>query len=160
MSGLATRIAPELPCTACPNRQIHDTQHDFAAGLQCDQVGPQRIAAQVIARAVDGVDDPAPSAAGFTPRAFLAQDAVVGKRGCQDFRNQPLAFTVGRGDRGVVGFCVGRNARLHPLRGFHRGAGCLEGHVKFSHVLSVSLRLARRQAQATWRERGGLLAKL
>ena len=54
-------------------------EHDLAVGFQGQEVRPHGNAAEEVAGAVDGVDDPAAAAPALAARPFLAEDPVVGE---------------------------------------------------------------------------------
>jgi len=116
------------------------------------QIGPQRVAANIIARAIDGVDDPAAPVARLHQRAFFTQHTIVGKMAGQQSGDGALAFAVGHGHGRLVLFGVDGNSSLQAAcdvsGGGHRVTGCGEfivpGHrihcVRFSFgwVLTVA----------------------
>src|SRR5690242_6755307 len=94
----------------------------FTGFLDGDQDTPEAIAAHEVPGAVNGVDDPAATArAGFV-RAFLAQDAVVGKFALDRLTNEALVLTVCDGDGRVVGFGFGGNAAGADLPSIFAGS--------------------------------------
>src|SRR5260370_2768770 len=74
--------------------QVDDTGHDVISNFKPDEITPQRISAQVVARAVDWIYDPPAPAARFRVRAFFTQEAVLRKSLAQYVRDQLLAFQV------------------------------------------------------------------
>jgi len=64
---------------------------------QCDQRGPDRDAADVVLRTVDGVDDPRPTSA-HRAAVLFADEGVVGSVGLQVFPQRTLDGLVGIGD--------------------------------------------------------------
>src|SRR5581483_8599178 len=81
-------------------------------GLQRNQVRPQRITAEVIARAVDRIDDPAAPALGLGASTLFAKQAVVRERLRQQACNQALALAVSLGHRRIVVLFLSDDARL------------------------------------------------
>ncbi len=94
------------------HRQIHNAHDHVALRFERDEIRPQRIAAHIIARAIDRIDDPAPSAAGFGARAFFAQNAVVGKRVAQHARDHPLALAIRLRHGRLIGLGLRDDIRL------------------------------------------------
>src|SRR5258708_18370151 len=80
------------------HRQVDDTGHDIISNFKPDEITPQRISAQVVARAVYWIDDPSAPAARFHVRAFFTQEAVFRKCLAQYVRYQLLAFPVRHSD--------------------------------------------------------------
>src|SRR5260370_39571529 len=72
--------------------QVDDASHDVISNFKPDEITPQRIAAKVVACAVDWIYDPSAPAARFHVRAFFTQQAVLWKGLAQYARDQFLAF--------------------------------------------------------------------
>ena len=77
------------------SRQIARAHNHVAISFEGQHDTPEGNASHEAAGAVDGVDNPAAPAARFAFRAFLPQQAVVGKGLFQKFRDQPLVGAVG-----------------------------------------------------------------
>src|SRR5262245_23359026 len=81
---------------------MREAGDDFVIDLEPDQDGPGRVAADEVARAVDGIDDPAAAIAGLLGGGLFSEDPVVGEEVLDDAGDEALAIAVGHGDGGEV----------------------------------------------------------
>ena len=68
------------------------------------------IAAQEIARAVDGIDNPAAAIGSVLGGTLFAEQAVAGKSALHGVDDQTFAFAIGDGHGRAVWFVLGRDA--------------------------------------------------
>src|SRR5260370_22873151 len=92
--------------------QVDDTGHDVISNFKPDEITPQRISAQVVARAVDRIDDPSAPAARCDVHAFFTQEAVLWKGLAQYARYQFLAFPFRCSNRCFVRLGFGNDTGL------------------------------------------------
>ncbi len=77
--------------------------HNAAILFEANQHRPGAGAPDEIARAIDGVYDPAPAIFRFPHGAFFAQQTVIGESGGETFHNELFTRFVGNGNGGFVG---------------------------------------------------------
>src|SRR5207244_1314012 len=99
--------APHRVVGLALGREAADPDRHLAFRFERDQDAPGGYAAQEVAGAVDGVDDPAAAAPGRGPAALLAQQAVLGEGGGELGRDVGLGGAVRGGDRRVVRLVLG-----------------------------------------------------
>jgi len=92
-----TAAAPCPPAHAQRRRRDHRSL-ELTIPLHGDQRGEQGHAAQVVVRAVDGIDDPAGGGPARVVAVLLAEDPVVGERRADPVAEHPLDPGVGHGD--------------------------------------------------------------
>src|SRR5262249_37471277 len=92
----------QRPVGVAQARHVGDAGDLLAPVLQADERSPDRDAADEVARAVDGVDDPAEAGgAGRVPELF-AEEAVLRKRRVQRRPQRLFRLAVGDGDGALV----------------------------------------------------------
>src|SRR5436190_13854066 len=92
-------LPPNRPISLVEHREMRDPDERFVRFLQRDEHAPESISADKIARAVDRVDNPSPSARPVFAGAFLAEDAVVRERTLDRLTNETLIFFIRNCDR-------------------------------------------------------------
>jgi hypothetical protein len=108
-------VGPGATAFASPEQQalagaVRDADDDFAILFEPDQNGPERDAADEVAGAVDGIDDPLPGVLAGATAALFAEQAV-GREFARDLiEDQLFASAVGGGDGRFVGFGLSRDA--------------------------------------------------
>src|SRR4051812_37439121 len=88
-------LPPNRPISFVQHREMRDTDERFVGFLQRHEHAPESISADKIARAVDRVDNPPPSARSVLAGAFLAEDAVVRKATLDRLTNETLVLFIG-----------------------------------------------------------------
>src|SRR6185312_6445179 len=103
-------------------REVGEPGDDLAVLFEPEKDAPGARAADEVARAIDGVDDPAAAVGGFAAGAFLAQESVAREGLLETFDDELFAFAVGDGDRGFVGLRFNADVAFPDLQGEGAGA--------------------------------------
>ncbi len=108
--------APAAGINLAQHRQVHNAHGHVAIRFERDQIRPQRIAAYIISRSINGVDDPTAAAARIGAGAFLAHDSIVWKRIAEHACDHSLAFAVGLRHGRFIGLGFGDDIGLVSQR--------------------------------------------
>src|SRR4051812_19669261 len=92
-------FSPNRPIRLVQHWEMRDADERFVGFLQRHEYAPKPIPADKVARAVDRVDDPSPSARPVLAGAFLAEDAVVREPTVDRLTNETLILFIGNCDR-------------------------------------------------------------
>src|SRR5262249_48980235 len=95
-------VAAQRPIGLSERRHLRNTGNRLASIFQTDQRGPNRDAADEVARAVDRIDDPAITGCARLFTMFFSEETVAGKSRQESRAKQSLGLAVGQGNRALV----------------------------------------------------------